>query len=68
MATLPLFDVETVPSPICMFDHCQRKGRAVLGPPRQMTPDCVNRSVACECGRRGELSTNLRAKSGKAAA
>lgn len=49
----------TVASPLCCaYDlPCSRKGRAVLGPPRDLG-GCVNRSILCQtCGRTGEQST-----------
>ena len=53
-----LFDelVDTVPSPLCLYDHCKRKGRAVLGEPIDHG-GCVNRTIRClECGATGEES------------
>lgn len=47
---------ETVASPLCCYDNCQRKGRAVMGPPRDLG-DCINRSIRClKCGATGEES------------
>lgn len=56
----------TIASPLCMYQNCKRNGRAVLGPERQMSPDCVNRSITClTCGCTGDQSQNLRAKTPK---
>ncbi len=56
----------TVASPLCMYQPCSRKGRAVLGPVERRTADCENRSVECvTCGVTGWQSRNLTVK-GKA--
>ena len=53
----PVAEVATVASPICAYEHCRRKGRAVLGEPVDLG-GCVNRSITClTCGARGEQST-----------
>jgi hypothetical protein len=52
-----LSDVETVASPLCIYVRCSRKGRAVLGDPRDCG-GCVNRTIRClGCGATGEQST-----------
>jgi len=64
-----LLPVVGIASPLCMYEHCRRKGRAVLGPVRRVTPDCENTPVRClTCGCTGELSRNLLAKARKVAA
>ncbi len=57
---IALFDADTIASPLCMYEHCRRKGRAVLGPPWHVSEHCVNRTIEClTCGARGEQSDNL---------
>lgn len=52
-AQLSLFP-DTIPSPLCMYIHCTRKGRAVLGPPRISEEGgwrSTTRSITClKCG------------------
>jgi hypothetical protein len=46
----------TVASPLCMYEHCSRKGRAALGPPDDRG-GCVNRSITyLTCGATGVQS------------
>lgn len=50
----------TIASPLCIRDHCQRKGRCTLGPPTHPSPDCENRDLHClTCGATGVQSRNL---------
>ena len=64
-----LFDVSAVPtvaSPLCMFDGCQRHGRALLGPLVRVSEDCESRSIEClTCGCTGVQSDNLKLRRGK---
>lgn len=54
-------DVSTIASPLCIYEPCPRRGRAVLGPPRDRG-GCVNRSIRClNCGATGEQSTRTEA-------
>ena len=59
---LGLFPLEHAPadiaSPLCCYERpCPRKGRAVLGPERDLR-GCVNQSITClTCGATGERST-----------
>lgn len=48
----------TVASPLCVYDRCERKGRAVIGPP-VVFPGCVNRAITClDCRATGQSSEN----------
>lgn len=69
-AQLSLFQpagVDLVPSPLCMYEHCSRKGMAELGPVRVIEAGvCENRSIRClKCHATGEQSRNLLVKAGK---
>jgi len=64
-----LFDVSAVPtiaSPLCSYEACKRKGRAMLGPVVRVSEDCENRSIEClTCGCTGVQSDNLKLKRGR---
>jgi hypothetical protein len=64
---LPLFaEQHTVASPLCMYENCRRKGRAVLGEWESRGPDCRNRTVRClKCACYGEQSENLATRKAK---
>lgn len=64
MSQLALFEPpDTVPSPVCVYDHCARKGRAVLGPVQAVGEWCTTRTITClTCGRTGVQSTNTEPK------
>lgn len=66
---LPPVTAETVPSPLCSYERCTRRGRAVLGPFVLMEGgDCRNRSITClTCGCTGEQSENLKPTTSKRA-
>ena len=58
-----LLPVVGIASPLCSYEKCHRKGRAVLGPPQLRPSGCVNRSIRClTCGCTGVQSDNLRVK------
>ena len=48
---------ETIGSPWCIYERCTRKGRAVVGP-EEVSEECVNVRVTCQCGVWGWQSTN----------
>lgn len=56
MTPQPSLFPRTVKSPLCLYVHCTKKGRATLGEPIDCD-GCVNRSVTCQCGRTGVIST-----------
>lgn len=58
-------EIVTVASPLCSYERCTRKGRAVLGPP-EIREGCINRSIRClTCGATGEESRNTEIKASK---
>lgn len=61
-----IFDVSAVPtiaSPLCSYENCTRKGRAILGPVVRVSEDCEHQEIEClDCPARGHFSRNLRGK------